>query len=632
MGHINSMNHVINQYLNRYEIQLEPAAKHFNQSAHHGLMDAFTTLNPYAQTVQKAQRFAEILASPPIIHLPIGEADAVNLVELADTARHEQNERIQALEDTLSATESYVNKLRDFTGLTLDLSALQTMAFTHWRSGRMPIVHYLQYEKFLQDDERMLLVVGQRTESFVWGIYLTPLSEADPIDALFNSLGFEPIDIRPAGLSPSPPSGTPSKLIAFWENECETIKEALAKETQNILAGIDINPERLAIACQKVKRLYAGFDVKKFAALSQGRKIFTFTGWMTMQDAKAIATEMAHDQQAIFTILAMDQDIDEPSCAALPPTVLNNPPIIRQFEFFTKLYGLPSYGEIDPTPILAITYTLLFGLMFGDVGHGLVLAFIGIFVSKKFKTPMGGIMIITGVSAIIFGFLYGSIFGFEDSLPALWMRPAENITETLIFAAGLGAGLIALSMLLYMYNAYKQRRLCDLIFGANGACGLVFYSAGIWLGVRVWVFGLPINALVISVVVLPLIFVGFKHPLERYLSGAPVLQNNEGIGQFIFNTIVELFETLLTYLTNTISFVRVGAFAISHAGMMHVVLQLAQSSTGGHNWLILILGNALVILIEGLLVGIQVLRLDFYEMFSRFYTGGGQKFISHRVN
>ena len=109
---------------------------------------------------------------------------------------------------------------------------------------------------------------------------------------------------------------------------------------------------------------------------------------------------------------------------------------------------------------------------------------------------------------------------------------------------------------------------------------------------------------------------------------SPLPEGNPG--QFVFNTTIELFETLLTYATNTISFVRVGAFAISHAGMMHVVLQLSQSSQG-RNWLILILGNVLVLVIEGLLVGIQVLRLNFYEMFSRFYTGGGRFFVSNKL-
>jgi V/A-type H+-transporting ATPase subunit I len=102
-------------------------------------------------------------------------------------------------------------------------------------------------------------------------------------------------------------------------------------------------------------------------------------------------------------------------------------------------------------------------------------------------------------------------------------------------------------------------------------------------------------------------------------------------GMFVFHTFIEIFETLLTYATNTLSFVRVGAFAISHAGLMHVVLQLSQAASGSHNILILILGNLLVVGIEGLLVGIQSLRLGFYEMFSRFFKGSGRAFAPHKV-
>ena len=88
----------------------------------------------------------------------------------------------------------------------------------------------------------------------------------------------------------------------------------------------------------------------------------------------------------------------------------------------------------------------------------------------------------------------------------------------------------------------------------------------------------------------------------------------------------ELFETLLSYFSNTLSFVRIGAFAVSHAAMMEVVLMLAGAEEGSPNWVVIVLGNLFVCLMEGLVVGIQVLRLEYYEMFSRFYKGSGRAF------
>ena len=95
---------------------------------------------------------------------------------------------------------------------------------------------------------------------------------------------------------------------------------------------------------------------------------------------------------------------------------------------------------------------------------------------------------------------------------------------------------------------------------------------------------------------------------------------------FFVEGFFELFEMLLSYFSNTLSFVRIGAFAVSHAAMMEVVLMLAGVESGNTNWVVVVLGNLFVCLMEGLVVGIQVLRLEYYEMFSRFYKGSGREF------
>jgi len=609
------MNHAINRYLSRYDIQLE-------HTSAHGLMEPFTTLNPYTSTLQKAERLAEIAGKIPAIYFPLSAENAVNMVGEAHQAYERRGEALRTLETNLDSAKEYIQQLRDFSSIQLDISALEQFAFTHYCFGKLPIAHFMQYEKFLANDEKILFHMAKRDKDFIWGVYFTPVKHTEATDAVFASLKFEPIDITSTCLDEST-SGTPLMLTQYWLDKCTHMGEQILSLTHSTLAEVT-RPERLAIACYKVKTLYKAFDLKKFANISPGKQIFSFSGWVTAKDAAILETEIDNDNLTIFSYSAEEDHLPA------SPTLLKNPPIVRQFEFFTRLYGLPTHGEIDPTLFLAITYTVLFGLMFGDVGHGLVLALVGLFIRHKWKTPIGGIMATAGVSAALFGFLYGSIFGFEDTLPALWRRPAQDITGTLLFAAGIGVSLIILSMLLNMYNSFKRHNISDLLFGANGAAGLVFYAAIIFIALRVFVFGLPVTGLVVAVALFPLVFITFKHPLERFIAGRSILPP-EGVGLFIFNTIIELFETLLTYTTNTISFVRVGAFAISHAGMMHIILQLSQGAAGTRNWIILILGNVLVLVIEGLLVGIQVLRLDFYEMFSRFYTGGGQIFTSHKL-
>ena len=598
-GHIAGMNHVVNRYLSRYDIQLERSSNE--------LMTPFTTLNPYAQTLRKAEQFSEMVGSPPVVYVPMVAADAVNLVEEAALAYERRDERLKNLEGELAAARKQVEELQNFTALSIKLDAVN-WEFIHCRFGRFTDAQFRRYEKFLQRDEKILFLTAKRGKEHVYGAYFAPVCHKDEADSAFASLEFYAMDMPPS--KSTPVAALHQLRLSILEMEKE-ISE-LTHSTLDVVCG----KEKLAIACAKVKKLYAAFDVKKYASISRGRRVFTFSGWMSKESAAALETEVAGDDLALFTSYSKPEE-------NRPPTLLKNLPIIRQFEFFTRLYGLPSYGEIDPTPILAITYTLLFGLMFGDIGHGLVLALLGVIVKKRWHPQLGGIMTVIGISAACFGVLYGSIFGFE--FQPLWMHPQADIMTTLIFAASLGAGLIALSMLLNMYNAFRRRRIGELLFGANGVAGLMFYATMLWVLVRVLVQGRPLTLPVALLAALPLLFVSLKHPLENMIAGRGI-RPHEGIGQFIFNTAIETFETLLTYATNTISFVRVGAFAVSHAGMMHVVLQLSRGAAGAQNILILVLGNALVIGIEGLLVGIQVLRLDFYEMFSRFYTGGGREF------
>jgi V/A-type H+-transporting ATPase subunit I len=396
--------------------------------------------------------------------------------------------------------------------------------------------------------------------------------------------------------------------------------------TGNTLEGIPGSNEELYAACERVKELYAAFDVRKYAAVTENGD-YVFVGWMAEKDAAALESDMSRDELTFFSRYG---ETGEHPSADRPPTRLINPPVIRLFEFFTRMYGLPVYGEIDPTPVMAVTYILLFGLMFGDVGQGLCIAALGYYLYKKRGIALGGIMAAAGFSGMLFGFLYGSIFGLEEILPALWHRPAEDINGTLFFAVGVGIAIVFLAMLFNIVNAARQRNWGQLLFSPNGIAGVLFYGIILFIALQVILYGHAVTGPDIFLAVLPMAFVAFREPLTKLMEGRrkPI---EGGIGMFLFSTVLELVEVLLTYATNTVSFVRVGAFAISHAGIMGVVLMLSQSAAGTHNPAVIAVGNIVVMGIEGLLVGIQVLRLDFYELFSRFYNGSGQEFASYRA-
>ena len=351
---------------------------------------------------------------------------------------------------------------------------------------------------------------------------------------------------------------------------------------------------------------------------------------MSEENVQRFLKDSANDEK-VFVVV--EDDVDK--YFGEPPTQLKNPKLFKPFEMFIRMYGMPAHNELDPTVFVGITYAFIFGVMFGDVGQGLCLLIGGGLLYHFKKIPLAGIISIAGIFSTIFGFLFGSMFGFEDILPALWLRPINHMTTLpfigklntiFIVAVAFGMFIILLAMILHIINALKSKEPGNTWFDANGVAGLVFYGAAV-LVIFLFMSGhkLPAAILLTVLFVLPLLLILFKEPLTRKLIHQKATEK-EGIGMFLVQGFFELFETLLSYFSNTLSFVRIGAFAVSHAAMMEVVLMLSGAEAGSPNWVIVVLGNLFVCGMEGLVVGIQVLRLEYYEMFSRFYKGTGREF------
>ena len=302
---------------------------------------------------------------------------------------------------------------------------------------------------------------------------------------------------------------------------------------------------------------------------------------------------------------------------------------------FIRMYGLPANDEMDPTMFVALTYTFIFGAMFGDVGQGLCLFVFGGLLYLTKKINLAGIISIAGLFSTFFGFMFGSIFGFEDIIQAHWLRPVDAMTNlpfigqlntVFVVAIAFGMGLNILVMIFNVINSVKSHDLENMLFSHNGIAGLVFYGFLV-LTIVLYMTGhkVPGNILMVIFLGVPVILFVFKEPLGKLVTKQHK-KMEEGKVMFFVQAFFELFETMLSYFSNTISYVRIGAFAVSHAAMMEVVLMLSGASAGHTNWIVFVLGNVLVCGLEGLVVGIQVLRLEYYEMFSRFYKGTGREF------
>ena len=358
---------------------------------------------------------------------------------------------------------------------------------------------------------------------------------------------------------------------------------------------------------------------------------FFLEGWAPTEDVPRLDAALAGFDCA--------WEFSEPAPEEYPqvPVKLKNNWLFRPFEMFVDMFGLPSYREIDPTGFVAITYAILFGIMFGDFGQGLLVIGVGAFMWKKMKMKLGPILMRVGIFSSLFGLIYGEVFGFEGVLDGVYenllgvepfkVMEGEHIIIILLSAVGLGVLMAIVSMILNIYSALRRRDFEAGLFGPSGVAGLGFYTSLSVGALLQMVLQIPVMnvAYILLLIVLPLFCIFFRGPLSDLISGKKNWMP-EQIGGYIVENFFEMFEFLLSYFTNTLSFLRVGAFALVHAGMMMVVFTIAGLFGPIGYTITAIIGNVIVSALEGLLVGIQVLRLEYYEMFSRFYEGGGRPF------
>lgn len=617
---------VVDSYLSKYEIHLENALSELRSVKD---LRPFVETNPYREEWKLAN---DLVQNLPAQSTPVRERSLEEAVDAVRSIRQtlaQLNDREAELEKQLETYTASYEQVAPFTQLNYDISSILHFRCIKFRFGRISLEYFEKFQSFVYDAVDTILFKCQEDEEYVWLVYFTPAPCADKVDAIYASMHFERLFL------PDDYEGTPKEAAQLLEEKIAGVKadlEKLRKERQSVLES---RREELTGAAERLNRYTRNFDVRKLAACTNhdDNTFFILCGWMTARDAAAFQKESESDED-LFLILEPDHN----DILSKPPTKMRNPGIFRPFEMFIQMYGLPDYNEIDPTILVAITYSVFFGFMFGDMGQGLCLLIGGFLLYRAKKMNLAAIISCCGFFSTIFGFLFGSIFGFEDIIDAAWLRPGEAMTTlpfigrlntVFVIAVALGMGIIILTMILNIINSVRAHDPEKTWFDTNGAAGLVFYAAMASV-IVLFMTGHPLPAGIVLAVMfgIPLLLMFFKEPLTALVEKKAAAIEG-GKGMFVVQGFFELFEVLLSYFSNTISFVRVGAFAVSHAAMMEVVLMLAGYESGSAssvNWLVVVLGNVFVCGMEGLIVGIQVLRLEYYELFSRFYRGTGRAF------
>jgi len=521
----------------------------------------------------------------------------------------------KSISDDLARKQNIINQLKPLLDVDIDLNKLFSFEFIKLRIGKMPVKSYETLEAYLTDMDAFFIPTS-RDEDYVWGIYFMPTVSEEKIDAIFTSLLFQRVRIT------NEVHGTPKQFYEQLKKENENIQKRI-KEIDNAIKSI-LKENRLLIAYlyERAIILQKVYEVKKYSAHTKSS--FYVVGWMPEKYIPDLEKALKKEEKVVFLV-----ENAEMVSNVTPPSKMSNNLFVRPFEMFVRMYGLPGYNEFDPTFLVAITYTLFFGAMFGDIGQGLVLALAGFLLFKFKKSDLGAIGVIIGISSAIFGFVYGSIFGFEDIIHGL-IKPMENINNMLLYAVVVGAVVIGLVMIINIIIGIKNRNIKRAVLSHNGLAGFILYWSILLIALKVIFNGEKVSgAAIASFIIFPSLMILLQEPLAKLVEKRKDWMPEQK-GMFLLEAVFEIFEVILSFVTNTMSFIRIGAFSLIHAGMMGVVFTLSHMIGKSGSIIVYILGNILVMALEGLIVGIQTLRLEFYEMFSRFYGGSGKEFKSLR--
>jgi V/A-type H+-transporting ATPase subunit I len=480
------------------------------------------------------------------------------------------------------------------------------------------------------------------------------------LDSELKKQDFVPIAV-PEGYK-----GVPAELLAGLKARLEGMEKDLQSlEAEKQAAKAEYGP---SIKTLQGSFLMAAITEDLKGKLISTKSVYVLSGWIPADSRTARVANLAALTPGRVAVRSFDpNEIPEVrQGAAKVPVALGHGAFVKGFEGVVFSYGAPLYGAIDPTPLVAFFFTVLFGVMFGDVGQGFVLLAAGLLTGKrgikalsKFKgysTPL----IAVGISSMIMGFLNGEIFASEE----LFVRPTRALTGFLtgrpvdriltlmplaekggsvtklfyFFGFTIGVGIIfnSIGLLVNIVNQWTLKRYERALFAKTGVSGLALFWYAIFVAIRCATGG-SFAWFDMAGLALPAFCIFFGPALWRLVAGEkPVLEH--GLMVFIMEGFVEILETVSTYVSNTVSFLRVGAFALSHAVLSFIIFKLSEmvmEAAGGFGGsaaflLVMIFGNAVIILLEGMIVAIQVVRLQYYEFFSKFFTDTGVEFSPFR--
>jgi len=596
------------------------------------------------------QLFEQIKASfsGELAQLP-SESDRQLLQSLStriDTLRKrelEKTQQIRTLEETIHEAKAFVN-------LKAPFSNLDQLSYLTLRIGRLDP----------QGQEAVSKSLGDRA-------VIIPLDDGNKVVAASSRKGRFALDteLKKASFSPlSAPegfTGVPEELLQGLETSLQQYKAELA----SILAEKQTLTGELKPVLQRLYNnfLLASIIVDLKGSLRSSRNAYLLSGWVPASELKSLVQELVALTDGRLSIRSYNPEERKKVLDGEEkvPVSLDHGNFIKGFQGIVFSYGAPLYGTIDPTPFVALIFTLLFGIMFGDLGQGFVLFLLGLATSRKGIQALKGFraystpLIAVGLSSMLMGLLDGEVFANEELLirptrivtgaltghpvdRILTLMPERDSMEKLFiffgFTIGVGVLINSIGLVINILNQITLKQYEKAFFAKTGLAGAILFWYAIFIAVRL-ILGQSLIWFDAVALAVPAIFIFWGPALYRLLTHQkPAMEH--GFLVFFMEGFVEILETISTYVSNTVSFLRVGAFALSHAVLSFIVFTLStmvakQAYVGPlMGILVTVFGNLIIIVLEGMIVAIQVVRLQYYEFFSKFFTETGVPYTPFR--
>lgn len=539
-------------------------------------------------------------------------------------------EEVNKKEELIKKYKTFRENIKYILDKKIDFGELETLHFFKYKIGMMSHEDKMKIRKNYENISAIAKPIGTGEDSEVFLIIYPQKFEVET-ERILKSVNFEEVNI------PEELSGTPIEMNEQME---KLLKDEQVKLNELVQIMQEMKEGYKDFISQAVTRVKMTQKINKIKEnIERGNNVFILSGWIPENQKEEITKQISTVSNRFMTVF---KDINEIGKSIMPPTKLKNNKWFQPFENLVKMYGTPSYNELDPTVFLSITYLIMFGAMFGDVGQGIIFMIAGgILAKKQSDSYFGPIAMRLGISSTLFGLLYGSIFGNEEWIPhiirnifgsksiilGLIINPMKNMNLILISAVAFGVILILLGFGYSIINCLKEKDIKEGLFGRNGLAGLIFYI-GLLLIIYDAALGssiIPRGILIISMVIAMALMV-IREPLANKIQNKLPLYHEE-VSSYYVESGFDIVETILSLASNTISFIRVGAFALNHVGLFLAFKTMADMANGGITGIIImIIGNIIIIGLEGLIVFIQGLRLQYYELFGKYFKGEGTEF------